>query len=230
MNDPGEPPLKHKNRFYLSATAAALIALVPAARATAIYTTLGPGGSFDTNKSVFIGTSPIIVMPGLDAYADEFTCPVTATVGSVSLALELPVEPLVASPDLASSDISIRAIAPIARRGPTNIVGTFNAGNVSDTGLYTFTATTPIHLVAGTEYWLFVVVPQGSPPIDWFLNNQGIDNVIGSRTGNGWAVNGSGTAPAFELDTVPEPGCAALCVTTLVATFLLRKRTASNRE
>lgn len=51
-------PGRMKNRFYLIAIAAVLIlGLVPAARATTIYTTLGPGGSFDTNSYVEMGGS-----------------------------------------------------------------------------------------------------------------------------------------------------------------------------
>lgn len=213
-----------KNGFYLIATAAALsLGLVPAARATAIYTTLGPGDAFDTNHSVQIGFGTIVPTTTVGAYADEFTCPVTATVGSVSLALAAPgVIPAAALPDVSSFNISIRAIAPVGLMGPTNIVGTFGPVNVTQTGIYTFKSTTAFQLDAGTEYWLFV--GDTSVPIYWFLNDQGIDNVTGSRSGGKWTVDGSGTALAFELDTVPEPGSAALCAITIAAAYLWHKR------
>lgn len=215
-----------KNRFaYWMILAAALgISPLREVHAAPIYSTLGPGGTFDTSHFVQIGSSPIVLQAGIGAYADEFTSPVAATVGSVTLALAIPIVPLAAAtPDLQGLNINIRAITPIGPRGPTNIVGSFGPGNISQAGLYTFTATTAFHLDAGTEYWLFVGVPQGGP-IDWFLNNQSIDNVTGSRSLGTWTVNGSGTAPAFELDTVPEPGSAGLCAITFVVTYLWRKR------
>lgn len=211
-----------KNRFYWIATAAALsLGFVPALHATAIYTTLGPGGSFDMSTFVEMGTSALV--PG--AYADEFTSPVNATVGSVSLALsgqlaipaaQLPVP----------FTISINTLT--GPGGPTNIVGTFNPGNVTQLGLYTFASTTAFQLNAGTEYWLTV---SDANPLGWFASDQGVDNVTASRSPFGvWTLNGSGTALAFELDTVPEPGNATLYAMALVATCLWRKRTASSRK
>lgn len=217
-------------RIYLVLWAAALgVGFVPGARGAPIYSTLGPGGAFDTNHSVQIGFGSIVPRPTVGAYADEFTCPVTATVGPVSLALAAPgIIPAAALPDTSSFNISIRAIAPIGPRGPTNIVGTFGPGNVTQAGIYTFNSTTAFQLDAGTEYWLFV--GDTSLPIYWFFNDQGINNVTGSRSGGTWTVNGTGTALAFELDTVPEPDSAALCATTFALAYLSRKQTALSRK
>lgn len=147
--------------------------------------------------------------------------------GSVSLVLSTSLPfPAVALPDVSFLSITINTLA--GSGGPTNIVGSFNPGNVTPTGLYTFTSTTAFQLNPGTEYWLTVSDPAG---LGWFFNNQGIDTAGATLSINGaWTLYGSGTALAFELDTVPEPGNAALCAMALVATFLWRKRTASSRE
>lgn len=221
----GKPTIlgRMKNRFYFIATAAALIGLAPASHATAIYSTLGPGGSFNTNNYVEIGPSTIIPT----ATAAEFTTPVNATVGSVTLALtgSLPI-PLDQSLDLLPFSISIDTSGP---GGPTNIVGSFGLVDVAQTGLYTYSSTTPFQLNAGTEYWLTVSLVAAFP-LGWYLNNQGIDGVGANGSELGVWTDYSGTAPAFEVDTVPEPGSAALCAATLVTACLWRKRTASTRR
>lgn len=222
----GKPTIlgRMKNRFYFIATAAALIGLAPASHAAAIYTTLGPGGSFNPNDYLEIGPSTLLP----SAYAAEFTTPVNATAGSVTLALtgSLPI-PLDQSPGLLPFSISINTSGP---GGPTNIVGNFGLVNVTQAGLYSFTSTTAFQLNAGTEYWL-TVSEVAAFSLGWYQNNQGIDGLAASRSYTGvWNASTSGTAFAFEVDAVPEPGSAALCAATLVTAYLWRKRTASTRE
>lgn len=204
--------LNGKSRLItLAATLGASFA--PAAHATAIYSTLGPGGTFDTNAFVQVSSST----PG---YADEFTSPVTATVGSVSL-------PLGAAIPGATPTVSINLWSLLPLPGsPGHIVGNFTPGVVSDAGMVTFASTTGVPLQAGKTYWLSVTPFGSNEGFLWYLNNQGIDNVTASRQPDAsfYTLNGSITAPAFELDALPEPGSAALYAMTLVAACLWRKR------
>lgn len=208
---------KRLDRFCLLIIATALgTSLVPTALAGTIYTTLGPDGAFDTNDFVhFTEQSP----PG--AYADEFTVPVSANVGSVSLAL--------AGTILgggATVMVTIRSNTPVGPGGilgtPGGIIGTFGGPiMVGAAGIYTIDLANSIHLNAGTEYWLSAAAD--SAPVDWFDNDQGIDNVIASRKLGVWTEIGSETALAFSLNSVPEPGSFGLGAVSVVA-CVWRKR------
>ncbi len=213
-----------KNRLHLIILAAMLGAsLVPAAHATPIYSTLGPGNTFDTNG--FVHSGPVSPPTGasIGAYADEFTSPVTATVGSVSLALLAP--PGSIPLDAIGPDDVIIAIHTNTPTGPGGILGTFTTQTVpSQPGIVTFSSSTGILLVAGTDYWLSVGSTTVAGGTDWFLNNQSIDNFIASRESGQWTIHGDSTALAFSVNAVPEPGSAAFSTMALAAAYLWRKR------
>lgn len=202
-----------KNRFYLLAMAVSLgVGFVPAVLAAPIYSTLGPAGDFDTNASVGIGS----LSSDVGAVADSFTSPVTATVGSVTLALS----PLAigGAPDV---EVTIRSNTAT---GPGGVVGRFVPQTIfTGPELATLTATTGIQLDAGTEYWLSITVNGADEVGSWFLNDQGIQSVTANLEASTWTVNAPGTAPAFELNAVPEPGSCGLCVMALVASYLWRR-------
>jgi hypothetical protein len=183
--------------------------VVPAAP---IYSTLGPGGAFNTNSFVQFN---VLSPPG--AYADEFTVPVSATVGSVSLALA---EPILGGGS--TVDVSIRTNLAQGT-GTVGAIGTFTGQIIpGSAGIYTFASATGVHLNAGTEYYLTASAPSG--PVDWFLNDQGIDAVIANRTDGRWTVLGSESALAFSINSVPEPGSFALWMVAVVTTFFWRRR------
>lgn len=202
------------NRFGIMIMAAVLgVGLVPAAMAGTIYTTLGPGGVFDTNDFVhFTASSP----PG--AYADEFTSPVSANVQSVSLALALDAAPILSGP--ATVNITIRTNLAT---GTAGVLGTFSTQITSEQArIYTLSSTASIHLNAGAEYWLTAGTDGG--PIKWFDNDQGIDNRIASRSDGTWTVLGSEPALAFSINSVPEPESLGLCALSVVSAFVWRRR------
>lgn len=217
-----------KNRLFLIALAAALGAsLVPLAHATVIYSTFGPGNTFNTNDFVRIGPSGLPPAVNTGAYADEFTSPVNANVGSVSLALDT----ALAIPAAVGLNEFVVAIHSNSPTGPGGILGTFTSPIIpAGLGIFTFTSSTDIHLIAGTDYWLSLASPTFGGAADWFLNNQGIDNDIASRKNGVWTVAGPSTALAFSINTVPEPGSTTLCATALATTYLWRKRSVSNKS
>jgi hypothetical protein len=182
--------------------------LVPAAMAQGtLYGTVGTGGTFDTNSFAQIGGGL------LDGYADRFTSPVTADVGAASLAL------VAAS---AGNGITL-TIRLNTAAGPGGIVGTFNSTTLpTDPGVITFTATSGFQLNAGTAYWLTAASSGGQ--VNWFDNDQSIQNITASRMAGSWTVAPvAGTALAFEVETVPEPGGLALCAAGLLFPCLARR-------
>lgn len=204
-----------KKRFYLLAVVAALGGgFVTSTPASVIYSTLGPVGDFDTNNSVQIGSlaniSPTI--------AESFVSPVDATAGSVTFALSAMV---IGGP----ADVAI-SIRSNTAAGPGGVVGQFVAERAPfGPQLMTFTCLRGVPLVAGTEYWLSVTDTGPDQLARWFLNDQGIDNVSASLDGSGtWTLLGSGTTPAFELDTIPEPSSATLWAGAIAAAYLWRRR------
>jgi hypothetical protein len=195
------------------ATIAAVLAvgLVTAAPAQeTIYGTLGSGDTFDTNTSISFGGGV------LDGYADRFTSPVTADVGSVLLAIEAV---------SAGTDITL-TIRSNSADGPGGIVGTFSPKMLpTDPGIVTFVSTSDFQLNAGTEYWLTAGGSSGQ--VNWFDNDQSIQNFTASHLeeDDSWMVEEvPGTALAFEVETVPEPGSPALCAAGLLVLCLSRRR------
>ena len=153
------------------------------------------------------------------AYADEFTIPVSADVGSVSLALEGTGTILIPG---STVNVSIRTNLAEAGVGG-GILGTFTAGvTPGKAGIYTFDTVTKVHLNAGTEYWL-TAGTDGSA-VDWFDNGQGIDGNIASRSDGIWTKLGSETALAFSINSVPEPGSFGLCAVSIMAALVWRRR------
>lgn len=188
--------------------------LVSAAQAGVIYTTFGAGGVFDTNDFVRVSSA------GPGAYADNFTSPVTETVGSVSLALgEIAV----------GSSVTV-AIHSNGVTGPGGVLGIFTSEGASKgpgPGIATFVSTTGITLDAGAEYWLSVSAADSTAGVDWYFDNQGIENVTASRTDGIWTVNGPDTALAFDVISVPEPSSVGLFVTAAAAVGMWRFRNKS---
>jgi hypothetical protein len=184
------------------------LAGAPPAQA-AIYSTLGPGGTFDTND--FIGINA-------GAYADNFTSPVTADVGSVSLAL---------GRSLFDDSTLTVAIHSNTSSGPGEILGIFTSEGIPVSpgpGIVTFFSSTGIKLDAETEYWLSINAADSPSVVDWYINNQGIENVTASREGGIWTVNGPGAALAFAVNPIPEPGSPALGALGLAIVCLWRIR------
>lgn len=178
-------------RFFMFAAA-----VVPSALAQQpIYTTLGPGGAFDTS-------GPVQIVPGgVDGSADLFTSPITANVFSVSLAL---------------GAVSPGAIADVSFREdtdglPGDIVHSFAATLLpAEPGIVTFVSATDFQIDAGTQYWLTTAATVGKA--DWFFNNQGIDNPIATRESGSWSAgHADGPALAFQINPAPEPTSLELC-------------------
>ena len=201
-----------KTRFvgFCLAAAASLLILVSTARGQAIYSTFGPGGSFDMNNFVSFSSTGTT-----NGYAVEFANTSTLEVQSVSLALDAAAAGETVSITIRSNNISGPAIA---------VVPFASAAVPTQPGIVTFDSLAPVSLSAGVSYWISAIASSGQ--INWFENDQGIsDNILSHTGGNanfGWALNGSGTAMAFEVDSVPEPGIAALCVVGLAGVCLRR--------
>jgi hypothetical protein len=189
---------------------------VSAARGGTIYTTFGPGNSFDANNSVSFSStgSP-------NGYAVEFASSTTLQVQSVSLALD-------AAAAGATVSITIRSNSA---SGPFITVLPFTSAAIpTQPGIVTFNSLDPFSLSAGVSYWISAIVSSGQ--INWFENDQGISDNIASHTGGndnfGWTVNGPGTAMAFEVESVPEPGLAALGLLGAAACWVRRHEKAKH--
>jgi hypothetical protein len=198
-----------KNLFakIFAFTIAAII--VPSALAQQpIYSTLGPGGAFDSSN-------PAQIIPDdTDGYADLFTSPITANVFSVSLAL------MGATPG-ATVSVSLREDAQDL---PGNIIDLFASAPLpTEPGIATFDSITDFKINAGDHYWLTVVTSGGST--DWFYNSQGIDNATAAREPIAWSLEQSdGPALAFQINPVPEPASVALCGLGIASLFFVQRR------
>jgi len=167
-----------------------------------IYGTLGPGNAFDSNDFIQVDGSLLSTNHG---YAELFTSPITAYVGTVSLALE-------AVSSGATVTLSIQS--DFGGLPNTSIVS-FNSVTIPATpGIVTFTATENVSLDAGTHYWLVIRAPVDSGSVaDWFDNNQGINAQTAlDEVGGSWTSLGTNPAPAFDIEAVPEPNSFALGV------------------
>jgi hypothetical protein len=192
-------------RLFIFAVTAAVAPSILAQQP--IYTTLGPGGAFDTSNPAQI------VSGGLDGYGDLFTSPVTANVFSVSLALEA------VSPG-ATASISLREDTDGL---PGTLVHLFVSSPLpAEPGIATFVSATDFQINAGTQYWLTAVTSDGKA--DWFFNNQGIDNPIATREANLWSAGQvDGPALAFQINPAPEPTSLALCSLGIASLFFVRR-------
>src|SRR6516225_7965020 len=129
-------------RLQRTALVAGLLAGItaPALAQGTMYTTLGPAFTFQTNNFVQFGGGA----PGA-GYADRFLNPVSASVGSVSLALQAVNPGTTLTVTIRSNSVN----------GPDGIVGHFNSVTLpTDPEVVTFTASSPFQLDAGVRYWV----------------------------------------------------------------------------
>ena len=183
------------------------VTATPALSQGTIYTTLGPNLTFGTDSLQF--------GPGTGC-AELFTSPVTATVGSASLALQA------ADPETTLT-LTLRATSLIPGHGPGMIVGRFDSTTLPIApGLVTFTASSAFQLDSGTMYWLAATAPTGQA--NWFHNDQGIITPTALLIGGTWELDQvSSGGLAFSVSAVPEPAPLALATLGLLAGLVARR-------
>ena len=202
MNNPS-------TRVHLAAIMAGFVVVTatPTLSQGTIYTTFGPDLTFGTDSLQFVtGTGR----------AELFTSPVTATVGSASLALQ-------AADPGTTLTLTIRDTSFIPGNGPGTIVGRFNSTTLPIApGLVTFTVSSAFQLDAGTMYWLAATAPTGQ--VSWFHSDQGIDRPTALLIGATWTVDQvSSGALALSVAAVPEPAPLALAALGLLACLLVQR-------
>jgi hypothetical protein len=184
-----------KNLLIRFSVLAIGLAVTPAASAQdPIYTTLGAGGTFDTDNFAQV------VAGRTNGYADLFTSPVTADIQSVSLALG-------AASVGVNADVALHEDVN-GLPGPIDHLFGSRVLSLSP-GVVTFDSATDFQINAGSQYWLTVVTTDGKA--NWFYNNQGISNPIAFQDLGSWNSGPSdGPAQAFQINSVPEPATPAL--------------------
>jgi hypothetical protein len=198
-----------KNLLLRFSMLGVIAAVIPAALAQEpIYTTLGAGGTFDTDNSVQIAAGAV------NGYADLFTSPVTADIQSVSLALGAD-SPLGVNVDVALHEDLNGLPGPVDHLFGSKLLS-------SGPGIVTFDSFTDFQIKAGTQYWLTAVTSDGKA--NWFYNSQGVDNAVASLDSGSWNSGPSdGPALAFQINPLPEPNTVALCALGIAGLFFTRR-------
>ena len=178
------------------------------ASAGVLYTTLGPGGQFDTTTGYLVNGSNF----NNQVIADPFIPTATANLADAVLALcnvsnnNSPVNVYLESDNFG---------VPGAILDPLTQVGTI--GPFPPGGLVTFNCSTCPLLMMGTQYWLVAVEadPNSNQEWNWAFNDPTgpiAFNTIGSATGPWNSVTAQ--ISGFQIDggsgSTPEPGSLIL--------------------
>jgi hypothetical protein len=180
------------------------------ARADVIYSTFGPGDSYDSAAGQQLVYEQIVSI--IDFVAVSFVPSTTGSLDQVTVALEAPDEPYTVN---VTSNLDWTFAG--GTDGPGPALETFNATGDSAPQLLTFSSVLHPVLTAGTKYWVEVQTTpawntNGMGVGTWFNNDQNITGEVSKYTMFCEFLCAPTTtdtiAPAVEVTgfAVPEPG------------------------
>jgi hypothetical protein len=205
--------------LFLSLVAA--MASQPAS-ADSLFTTLGPGGSYDTNEGWSVSGSDY----GNVVIGNLFTLGSAATVSDAVLALgnvygpNTPVNVYIDSDNAGSPD---SVLASLTQAGT---IPSFIGGG----GLVTFTCSEVACDLAAGNYWLVAVEPDSATLQGWFFTYNDATTILAQGTSGsptGLTTYPGDTETAFQIDgpsTTPEPSSFLLLGSGLLGLAGLLKR------
>lgn len=211
--------LAQKTKFFFPALAC-LVALSAPSHANVLYTTLGPGGSFDAGSSLSLGGTSVPQIVGM-----PFSLAGSATVDDAVLALYN-------ATGSAAMDVYIEADTSGI---PGSILASFSTVNPLPgvPGLVTFSCLSGCSLSAGS-YWLVAQDPIANTQAGWFESDGHTPSPIAlsntGATGPWFAIppNSGIGLTAFQIDggtsPTPEPASMLLTGAALGTLMAVRKR------
>ena len=188
----------------------AILAAVPTAQATILYTNLGPGDTYSTLKYGIDGTG--YMAHPFQVNQQAVLTSIRVVVGHEGRGSTAPVVLYSGTPTSFNTMMEVYTFTPATTT--TGVIETL------------VSSTNPI-LNVGTTYWLSIG-EAGDPDGDsllWWMNNQGVHALYINSAGTGTDSWTAAMEVTGRLTDVPEPaaGAAALCGLLLLGAYKRRR-------
>jgi hypothetical protein len=193
--------------LWLAAVLGLMIAAAARAEASLIFSTFGPGDSFNTTLGFTVSGASSI--SGYNADANQFTPTTTAALGTIEVALFV----------FGPGDSVIVELTTDSAGRPGTVLESYTLTNLPFVPAQIVSIHSTLHttLVGGTPYWLAILPGTSSTSGGWndnSINAQGLflqSHDPGLVTGPIQTLNQS----AFRLMSAPEPSTLLLFVSGL---------------
>lgn len=210
------------------AIAAFAVLTAGAASASTIYSSFGPGNTYDCCSGVVVTGAQTTGTPFEEGAG--FTSPYAANVEQIDIALS----------SIQGTDAAIVSLWTNSGNVPGTQLASWTLyglpswfGNPGNTPV-TISGISGVHLNAGASYFLVASPLDGNDDTwdAWHNNNQGLTGQQPVNEGSGW-FTGYSTALAFDIlgsatpTAVPEPASIALMVGGIAGVARLRRRNAA---
>lgn len=186
------------------------IALCPIIEASTIFTTFGPGQTFDLASSYGVAS--------VQGVASSFQPLFTATLNVIDVAMSY-----------SSGTNSFNIILAANGSGvPGATIESFNVTGVGGVGtIETVNSTLHPLLSTGTTYWIEVLPGSANSVGAWNRNNQGLLGNQALLSSGSWNAQVGDRMNAFDVQGtgVPEPSSLSLFILSIPLVLMRRKRT-----